>query len=234
VKTSHAVTLAVGMVLAALIFGLFFYGARHAENTVSVRGAATERFQSDMVKWRVTLSQVAGLNDMKSGYRRLSRDITLLKSLLASAGIDSANVSIQPISSYSNYDRDGQITGNTLQQAVFVITSDIDAIDDLALNPEELIEKGVVLQSSRLEYFYSGLAEIKTELLAAATEDARRRAEKIVENSGVAIGKVTALRAGVFQIREPFSTEISDYGMHNTQTREKDITVTVHASFAID
>ena len=197
-------------------------------------GAATQRFESDMVKWRVTLSQTTGLNNLRDGYRHLRKDIELLTDLLASAGIDSTKVSIQPISSYPNYDREGQVSGNTLQQSVFVITTDINAIEGIALNPEALIEQGVVLQSSRLEYFYSDMATIKTNLLAAATEDARRRAQKIVENSGVSLGAVTQLRTGVFQIREPFSNEISDYGMYNTETREKDITVTVHASFAIE
>ena len=41
-------------------------------------------------------------------------------------------------------------------------------------------------------------------------------------------------RAGVFQITEPYSTEVSGMGMYNTSTRRKEITVTVHASFALD
>ena len=42
-----------------------------------------------------------------------------------------------------------------------------------------------------------------------------------------------AARAGVFQITEPYSTEVSDYGVHNTSTRVKEITVTVHATFLL-
>jgi hypothetical protein len=37
----------------------------------------------------------------------------------------------------------------------------------------------------------------------------------------------------VFQITEPYSTEVSGFGVHNTATRQKEITVTVHASFAL-
>jgi hypothetical protein len=38
----------------------------------------------------------------------------------------------------------------------------------------------------------------------------------------------------VFQITEPFSTEVTDYGVHSTSTRSKEITVTVHATFSVD
>jgi hypothetical protein len=40
-------------------------------------------------------------------------------------------------------------------------------------------------------------------------------------------------KAGVFQIIEPYSTEVESYGMYNTSSRKKDITVTVHAQFLI-
>jgi hypothetical protein len=77
------------------------------------------------------------------------------------------------------------------------------------------------------------LSDIKLELLAEATKDAQKRALEIAKNSNVRLGNVTSLRVGVFQITEPFSTEVSDYGMYNTRTKQKDITVTVRASFKI-
>ena len=45
---------------------------------------------------------------------------------------------------------------------------------------------------------------------------------------------IASARSGVFQITEPFSTEMADYGVHNTSTRSKEITVTVHATFEVD
>lgn len=106
-------------------------------------------------------------------------------------------------------------------------------LEAIALDPGSLLESGVVLQHARLEYFFSGIDELKHSLLGQATEDARRRAEEIAGGSGLAIDRIVAARAGVFQITEPFSTEVSDYGVHNTSTRTKEITVTVHATFLL-
>jgi hypothetical protein len=84
-----------------------------------------------------------------------------------------------------------------------------------------------------LEYYLSKLSKIKRELLAEATKEARRRAEEIAENSGVEISEIDSARSGVFQITEPYSTEVSDYGIYSTATRLKDMTVTVHVSFTL-
>jgi uncharacterized protein len=69
--------------------------------------------------------------------------------------------------------------------------------------------------------------------LRTSLEPAKRRAEEIVGSTGGKVGGVTSARAGVFQITEPFSTEVSSFGVHNTSTRRKEITVTVHSAFRI-
>jgi hypothetical protein len=232
-RTNNAILLSAGLVIAALVFGAFFYASRASDDTVAVVGSATNRFTSDIVKWRITLSRDTGLTDVNTGYPLIREDIAFLTGLLAQKGISKSDITVQPINMMSRYGRESGVIGYQLTQSVFVITSEMQVIEDLALDPAVLTEKGAVLQNSNLEYFYSKLADIKTELLAEAAKDARRRAEEIARNSDVTLGSVVSLRSGVFQITEPFSTEVSDYGMYNTQTKEKDITVTVRASFKI-
>jgi hypothetical protein len=232
-KTVHALLIGVSLIISALIFGIFFYNARSSDNTINVVGMATKRFDSDIVKWRITIGRNTGLGDVSHGYSLIQNDLQFLKKLLAEKGLGDKELTIQPINTIPNYSREGQISGYNLQQGVFVITSNIPAVEEIALNPAALTEKGILLQNSNLEYFYSKLSDIKMELLAEATKDAQKRAEEIAKNSNVYLGNVTSLRVGVFQITEPFSTEVSDYGMYNTLTKQKDITVTVRASFKI-
>lgn len=232
-KTNHAVVLGASLVIAALVFGMFFYTSRASDDTIAVVGSATKRFTSDIVKWRITLSRDTGLTDVNTGYPLIREDLAFLTRLLVEKGITESDITVQPINVMSRYGREGGVVGYQLTQSVFVITSEMDVIEDLALDPGILTEKGAVLQNSNLEYFYSKLADIKTELLAEAARDARRRAEEMARRSDVSLGSVVSLRSGVFQITEPFSTEVSDYGMYNTQTKQKDITVTVRATFKI-
>lgn len=233
-KSSHAVILSVGLILAAMIFGMFFYAARSSDQTIDVVGAATRQFESDILKWRLTINRRTGMSGLADGYSRMRDDVRALYAVITELGIDSSEINVQPVNSYPDYDRDGRPSGYNLTQVATVISSDIEPLEKLALDPGELLERGVVLQNSNLEYFYSKLSEIKLQLLAEATRDARERARQIAESSDVSLGEVTALRAGVFQIREPFSTDVSSYGVYNTQSQTKDITVTVRASFTVD
>ena len=84
-----------------------------------------------------------------------------------------------------------------------------------------------------MEYFVSNLAELKAEMLALATADAKARAEEIAKSSGNKICGLLSAKTGVFQIRKPLSMDISDYGIYNTSSKEKEIAVTVNATFKI-
>jgi hypothetical protein len=232
-KTGQVVLISASLIVSALVFGILFYNARSSDDTINVVGMATKQFDSDIVKWRITIGRNTGLNDIGKGYLLIQNDLQFLKKLFTEKGFQEKELTIQPINTFPNYSREGEISGYNLQQGVFVITSNIQAVEDLALNPAALIDKGIILQNSNLEYFYSKLSDIKMELLAEATKDARKRAEEIARNSAVRLGSVTSLRVGVFQITEPFSTEVSDYGMYNTRTKQKDISVTVRGSFKI-
>lgn len=233
-RLGHVIVFGGSLVLAAFLLGIFFYSARVGDDTISVVGAATERLESDVVKWRITLSRSVGPDVLNVGYRQVHEDLELVKAMLGRSGVRPNEITVQPASVRQRHNRDGNLIGYEISQGIFVISSDIDAVEDLALNPAEITDEGVIIQASKIEYLYSRLDEMKIEMLAAATQNARRRAEEITRNSGAALGKVKGLRAGIFQIREPYSTEVSSYGLYSTETRQKDITVTVHATFRIN
>lgn len=226
-----ALVLALGLVLAALVFGLLFYNARNAGDTVQTVGAATEQFTADVAKWRLSLTRQTGLDDQQAGYRGLAEDVRQLRAQLGGLGIADTSVTVQPPSAHPTYGYNGTPTGYQVQQALFVVSDDVDAIEALALDPASLQTGGAALQMSTLEYFYSDLDALKRSLLARATEDARARAREI---AGDGVDHMTSARAGVFQITEPYSTEVASYGMHSTSTRKQEITVTVHATFDVD
>jgi hypothetical protein len=232
-RLREAFILSVGLVLAAAIFGLFHYESRLQDETISVVGAATKRGQSDLVKWRITLSRIVGLTDLKGGYARINDDRRIITEQLISSGIGREDITAQPVSTLTRYDNNGQLIGYELQQGMFVASRAVAKVEALVLSPEVFYDQGIVAQFS-LEYYLSSLAEMKKELLAAATRDARKRAEQIAANSGAELNDIASARSGVFQITEPYSTEVSDYGIYSTATREKDITVTVHVSFTLN
>ncbi|MBD3234797.1 MAG: hypothetical protein GF315_13810 [candidate division Zixibacteria bacterium] len=74
-KNSHAISLGLSFIIASIIFGAFHYNSRSTDDTIQVVGAATRRFDADIVKWRVTISRTAGIDNINQGYRMIYRYI---------------------------------------------------------------------------------------------------------------------------------------------------------------
>ncbi len=71
-------------------------------------------------------------------------------------------------------------------------------------------------------------------MLGEAAKDAKVRAEKIAASTGNSIGTVRSARMGVMQITAADSTEVSDAGISDTSSIDKDVTAVVNISFAVD
>ncbi len=231
--TAAFLIMGISIVLAALVFGFFFYQTRSSRDYVQVLGAATQGFESDIVKWNLTLQESTDLHNVIDGYRNIQLKRKKLIDILVNKGISNDDININPISSYNRWDREGEISGYTLNQSLFIISTEVDAIETLALNPDELLDQEIFFQTSSLEYFYSKIDDMKKDLLELATRNARERADMILKESNHKAGKMIWSQAGVFQIIEPYSTEVESYGMYNTASRKKEIKVTVHANFLI-
>jgi len=225
--------LGLSMIIAALVFGFFFYQARSTRDYVQVVGAATKGFESDIVKWNVTFEENTDLVNMREGYRKIQEKRDRLVNILSGKEISEEDININPITTQKRWDRNGEVVGYSLNQSLFIISSEVEQIEQLALNPDELLDQDIFFQVSSLEYFYSEIDNLKKDLLALATRNARERAEKILQESSHKPGKMIWSQAGVFQIIEPYSTEVQSYGMYNTSSRKKEIKVTVHAQFIV-
>lgn len=233
-KTANFI-LGGSFILAALIFGIFFYSAQAKPNVLRVVGSATKSVESDIVKWRITLSRNTGLNNVETGYNLLDGDISSLKKLLKEKGFPEKDIGLQPVNSMALYQSNGgNVTGYQLSQGVYLISGNINAVEELALNPTPLFERGVIVQSSTLEYYLSRLPDIKKDLLAEAIRDAAARAQSLAKSANSGLGKLISAKVGVFQITEPYSTETQNYGTYNTTTRQKDITVTITTEFGLN
>ena len=186
--------LGLAVFLAAVVFGLFLYRSRAERDTIQVTGAATQAFTSDVIKWRIVLSRQVPTAGLREGYVQIDGDLQGLLRQLQAAGIPAESVSVQPVNAHPSYDNFGQRVGFNLQQSVIVVSDDVARLEGLALNPADLIAEGLIIESSQLEYFYSGIDSLKHSLLAQATADARERAEEIAGGSGMTIDRIVSAR----------------------------------------
>jgi hypothetical protein len=231
-----AIIIAVALIVSAIIVGHFFYVTKKSVNTIRVVGYASGEYDSDILKWRISLSANSGANNQMIGYQSLNTDIKKFREFLTIKGFDAKNLEVTPSYNYANYNRDGNITGYIFEQTIAITISDVnrfDEIEEYAFDMSELLASSINIRSSVIDYYISKLPDIKQEIISNATKDARERALQVAQTTNTTLGKLLNGRVGVFQITEPLSTEVQSYGIYNTNTRKKQISVTMSGEFEL-
>jgi hypothetical protein len=125
-----------------------------------------------------------------------------------------------------------RFSGYNLVQTVKVESGDVDKVDKISREATEIIENGIEFNSSAPLFYNTKLAEVKMELLAKASADAKQRAETIAKNAGSSLGKLKKANMGVFQITGKNSNEDYSYGgAFNTSNRKKTGSITIRMEF---
>ncbi|MEP7028203.1 MAG: SIMPL domain-containing protein [Candidatus Eisenbacteria bacterium] len=232
-----AALLALGLVGAAWMLGAYAMGFANSRATITVTGSARKTIRADLATWRGSFN--AQSPRIEEAYADLEASAMRVRAYLVGRGfVDSALVFSQ-VSTQTLFARlpngmeTGQVEGYRLMQTVEVRSRDVRRIETLAREATELIRQSVRFESYPPEYLVSGLADLKVEMLAAATRDARSRAAEMAKNAGSSIGRLRSARMGVFQVTPANSTMVTDYGINDTSSIDKDITSVVSVSFEI-
>jgi len=232
------VALAVGLVMSSLIFGYFYSKTKKGDEAITVTGSAKKRITSDLVVWSSGVAvEAASVTD---AYSQLSGVIPRIKQYLLSKGIAENQMTVSSITTTTNKRRDSEgnetseITGYSLQQQIEVRSNDVAKIAQVAREATELINQGILIESKAPQYYYTQIGDLKIEMLGEAAKDAKERAARIAQSTGNSIGAVRSAKMGVLQVTAADSTDVSDYGVYDTTTIEKDMTAVVNVSFAVD
>jgi len=235
-KLWPALVLALALILGAATFGAFYYKAQSVTkgDVLAVTGSTKTRVTSDQAKLTINLARVVFVDNLASGYRDIARDLGLVKELLQSSGVATSDIIELPVSMYQNYDpsNSGKIQYQ-LNQTITLQSADVNMLTEIAKKIPTLSEKGAVVSVGALEYYYSKLPDLRVSLLSDAVKDAKARAEQIAAGTGRKVGGVQSASSGLVQVLAPNSIDISDYGTYDTSSIEKDVMVTVKASFTL-
>ncbi len=235
------------IIAVAVIAGLYIVGNAYkykfkSTETISVTGLAEKDFTSDLIVWSGSFNRYGF--ELKTAYATLKADEAAIRSYLNSKGIADSNIVFSSIAINKNFRRSyddkgneisAEFTGYTLTGNVRVESKDINRVEKLSREITELLERGIELNSNAPEYYYTRLNELKIDLLAKASEDAKTRAETIAKNSGGSLGGIKKATMGVFQITGKNANEDYSYGgAFNTSSKEKTASITLKVDYLAD
>ena len=241
-KVIVAIIFSAAIIGAVWIGGHYLNKARGQAKTVSVVGMAERDFESDLIVWRMSFDV---LNmDMKSGYNEIKNVNKTVRDYLVSKGVSESEIDFQAITCdketeyhYNTETHQSYYTfaGYRLTQVVKVESNDVDKVEKISREIAELLDKGIQMNTNNLSYYYTKLSDLKIEMLAEATENARNRAETIAKSAKARLGSLQTANMGVFQITAPNSSdeEYSWGGTFNTTSKKKRASINMRLTYYV-
>ncbi len=242
-KDSQVVVLGVCIAVATIVSSVilsqgFMKVMKFTKEVILVTGSAQKEIKSDYIVWKGSFARRQ--TDLPSGYKKLKEDLERVKIYLLSKGVEEEEIIPSQISTATIFKKSkegkdtNEIEGYELSQVVEIRSTDVGRVDLISRDSTELINDGIQFISDAPRYFYTKLDQLKIEMLAKATENAKLRAESMAKSTGNNVGAIRSAKMGVFQITPVTSTDVSDWGENDTSSFDKKVMAVVSASFAIN
>ncbi|MDZ4723840.1 MAG: SIMPL domain-containing protein [candidate division Zixibacteria bacterium] len=227
-----SLVLGLALIICAFIASSTFVRVKGFGRAVTVTGAAIKPITSDFAIWEANVT--ADDLSLEAAYATIKTGLEKSRQFLIASGFADTSIEIGTVQVNRSYDREGRPAGYTLYQSIKVHVADVDRITLLARESSSLIEQGVAITTLPPKYVFTKLEDLKIEMIKAATENAKLRAEQLAKTTGKEVGAPLSARIGVFQIRPLYSQEVSDYGVNDMSSIQKEVVSTVNISFLIE
>lgn len=204
-------------VIAAIIIaiGLFLLGNRIAsglenalgdERTVSVRGLSERIVPADMVVWPLVYKEVG--NDLEALASQVNNKNKIIIDYLKTKGISDDEISVSPPEiidlQAERYVNQSIPYRYNLRTIITVSSKQVNLVRNLINEQGELLDKGIAIVSgeydAQIDYQFTGLNELKPDMIAEATRNARQAAEQFATDSDSKLGKIKTASQGQFSI----------------------------------
>lgn len=222
-------------ILAALILGGgFAIGAyfiadglvnlRSYDNYVTVKGVAERDVEADLVIWPI--KHAATGDDLPTVQKEVEASSQKVISFLRSQGIEANDIVTRSIEVTDllaqQYRPDNATTSRFIvSETLTVRSTNIDSIDKASQNIGDLLKQGVSLSRDSSnpglpQYLYTKLNDLKPQMIADATKNARESAAQFAKDSGANVGTIRDANQGLFEIQprdssDPYAERSSRY-----------------------
>lgn len=232
------IILSISMIICCVIFSKSIKKAFQDKQNISVTGSARRSIKSDLGYLDISINGASTVSGSQA-YQELLKQIPKVKQYLYSKGFNDSqfSYSIQQYIPVTNYDKDGHVIGisnHVYNQHLIISSNNVDLIQAISLDITSLIMQGIDIAVNPPRYLYTKLKNEKVEIQADAAKDAKQRAMKIAEATGSSLGGIVYARMGILQIIPANSNEVSDYGINDESSIDKEIVSVVNVTFVID
>lgn len=224
IALAGAVVLAGGMVAGGYLLGDGLRRAHAAERSVTVRGLAERDVTADLATWTIAYASTG--SDLANVRAEVEQNTNAVRAYFKGLGFpdDALSATGVGVNQYTN----NGIPNITITQRMQLRTTDIERAQRAVANQFDLVRRGVTLQEgSAMSYSFTKLNDIKPEMVAAATKDARAAAEQFAKDSGTGVGGIKSATQGYFSIEPRDGDASGGYGAADTPFKKVRVVTTV-------
>lgn len=198
--------LGICLVIASIVISLGFSSINPKEASVSVRGLAQREVNADLAVWQLSFG--LGDNNLENLQKSIKEKSEIVSLYLKDKGLNEHDFSVLSPSITNNL-LDPYINQEKMQYIYiaklnFLIRTDkISAVKKANEGLLELLDKGIAIKQdyeNKINYEFTKLNDIKPEMIALATKNARKAAEQFAKDSNSNLGKIKHATQGLFSI----------------------------------
>ncbi len=179
-----------------------------SQRTVTVRGLSEREVKANLITWPIVSKEVG--NDLPTLYNAIENTNKTILDFLKSNGISENEISInapQVIDMQADrYNSQDVLYRYNITNVIVVTSSQVDKVQALIRRQTELLQRGIAVVAGDYQYQtvyeYTDLNNIKPEMIADATKNAREAAKKFADDSHSKLGKIKTASQGQFSIED--------------------------------
>ena len=229
---------AVGLTTSGYALGDGFRRYKLAEQrTVSVRGVSERDVTADLATWSISFSHEGA--ELGSVQQSVDQQARAVRAFFQRAGFQPGEIADSDVSlsRHQPTDREGHPVGSpvvTVRRSIQLRTNDAMKARAAYAGQAELLRNGVELSGSSISYTFTKLNDLKPEMIAEATQNARRSAERFARDSGASVGRIKTASQGYFSVGARDGEDCDNCGSSGGSSPYQKVRVVTTIDYDID
>lgn len=226
----------IGPALGGYFIGKAIEHFKSNDRVVIVKGLSEKEVKSDLAIW--TINYKNSENDLSLLDGKMALDKAAIESFLVTSGFTKDEISagntdiVDKASREYNSPGDDRTARYIMTGKITLRTAKVDSVLPAQERISQLIQGGVIVSGSP-SFYYTKLLEVRPQMIAEATKNARLSATQFADDSGCKVGTIRTANQGVFSISSKDSL-MNDSNYSDLSSVDKKIRVVSTITFSLD
>ena len=205
---TEAVLLTIGLIAMGAEIRQGINNFVEKDRVVTVKGLAEMEVPANKVTWPLMYKEVG--NDLATLYNKISDTNSAIVNFLKKKGITEDEISINAPEiidmQAERYNSNPVPYRYNVTTVITVTSSKVDLVRSLISEQGELLKQGIAITGGdyryNITYDYTGLNDVKPQMIEEATKNAREAAQKFAKDTDSELGKIKRASQGQFSIND--------------------------------